>query len=461
MEMVGYRARWVLADEGEGARLVPDGVVVTSGEAIAGVVAAGAGGLPERVVDLGETLLMPGFINAHTHCVSGPLFRGVIEDLPLRDGPGSAIDAIMLPLGEIATEILTVDDIRAIARLGQLEVLKAGSTTIVDMPRTRHEAFAEAAEEMGIRAYIHPYLMSAREDRAADDAAALERARAVVRDAFGHWHERFDGRGGGRIRIGLGPHAPDTCGPALLRAIGEARDAHKARVTIHAAQSADEVKVMAARFGMSSFAYLDRAGLLTPELILAHGAYAPDEDLRLLAARGTPLAHCPLSFARVGVMASYARFAGAGVTTLMGSDAHALDILADIRLAAINSKIHTGDTAAGTARQLVRAATAGAADALGRGDLGRLRKGASADMIGVALDGAHIQPVHDPIRTMVWNGSGRDVSFSMVAGEVLVKDGAFVRSDEKAIVRHGARALHAVWDLARERGILRDPDEAH
>jgi cytosine/adenosine deaminase-related metal-dependent hydrolase len=433
---------------------MPDAVVVVDGGRIADILPADREGIPERIVDLGESLLLPGIINAHTHCVSGPLFRGLIEDLPLRDGPGSVIDAIMLPLGELISELCTPDDVRAIAGLGQLEALKAGSTTIVDMPRARHDAFAEAAEEIGLRAYIHPYLMSPGGERLLEGKDEEVRARDQLLQTFGRWHERFDGRGNGRVRIGLGPHAPDTCSPAMLRAVATARDEYGVKVVMHAAQSADEVKLISQRFGVSPIRHLDRLGLLTPELIAAHCVYAEDADLRLMAQRGVTLVHCPLSFARIGVMASFARFTGQGVRTLIGSDAHALDPVADIRLAAINSKIFTGDSGVAAAHELVHAATEGAADALGRSDLGRLRKGATADMIAVSFAGAHLQPVHDPIKNLVWNGSGRDVDFVMVAGETLVRGGRYVKADEKAIIERGVAPLRRVWDLAVERGIL-------
>jgi cytosine/adenosine deaminase-related metal-dependent hydrolase len=173
-----------------------------------------------------------------------------------------------------------------------------------------------------------------------------------------------------------------------------------------------------------------------------------------MARKGVTLVHCPLSFGRIGVMIAFARFTGEGVRTLIGSDAHALDPFADIRLAAINSKVHTRDTAQGTAQELLDAATRGAAEAFGQEDLGRLRKGAAADMIAISFEGAHMQPVHDPVRNLVWNGSGRDVDFVMVAGKRLVENGRYVNGDEKAIIDRGAAALDRVFHLARERGIL-------
>jgi cytosine/adenosine deaminase-related metal-dependent hydrolase len=451
---VGYRARWVMAARDGGTMLLTDATVVVSGERIADILPASSDGQPARMVELGQKLLMPGIVNAHTHCVSGPLFRGLIEDLPLRDGPGSVIDSIMLPLGEIVSEICTQEDVGAIAALGQLEALKAGSTTLVDMPRARHEAFAEAAEQIGLRAFIHPYLMSPAEARTLEGEEAERLAQSQIADVFGRWHRRFDGRGNGRIRIGLGPHATDTCSPALLRAIARTRDEFGVRVVIHASQSREEVRLISQRFGISPIAHLDRLGLLTPDLIAAHCVYAEDSDLQLMARRGVTLVHCPLSFGRIGVMTAFARFTGQGVRTLIGSDAHALDPFADIRLAAINSKIHTGDTARGTAQELLHAATRGAAEALGQENLGRLCKGASADMIAISFEGAHMQPVHDPIRNLVWNGSGQDVDFVMVAGMPLVESGKYVKGDEKAIIGRGAAALDRVFELARERGIL-------
>ena len=205
---------------------------------------------------------------------------------------------------------------------------------------------------------------------------------------------------------------------------------------------------------MTPTAYLDAVGMLNDGLIAAHCLYATDDELSLMAARGVSIAHCPLTYARSGKMASRTRFTDMGVSTLVACDAHALDIFADLRMAAINSKYRNSDPGVGTAWELVDCATHGAAEALGRTDLGRIETGATADLGAVRLDRAHTQPVYDPVKSLVWYCSGRDVDLVMVAGEVLVRGGEFVRSDEAAIVSAGAQALYRIWDIARERGII-------
>lgn len=451
-DTLGLRARWVLAEEGGRSVLLPDATVVVRDGKVHAVMPAGAEGAPDDTRNLGAHLLMPGFINSHTHCVSGPLFRAVLEDRDYTSGGGSIISDVMMPLGRIISALCDEDDIRAIAALGQLEALCTGSTMIVDMPRADHDGFALAAADIGLRAQIHPYLMSPpgaewRLDAQGDDGdAGLE--------TFLRWHARFDGGTSGRIRIGLGPHAPDTCAPDLLRRIARARDRHGAPVTIHLAQSADEVAQIEARLGMSPVDYLDRVGLLQGGLVAAHCSDATDADLALMASRGVVVAHCPLSYARIARMVSRQRFLDHGLRCTVASDAHALDIVADLRLAAINAKYATGKVAAASAHAMVAAATAEAADALQRSDLGRIRPGATADLIAIRMDRAHLQPVYDPIKTLVWNGSGQDVDFAMVDGEVLLRDGRFLRADAAAIVARGAAVIDRVWERARAQGII-------
>jgi len=455
MSVFGLRANWVLAREAGKARLRQNVTVVVDGKAIVAVLPDDDPSVPDATVDLGETLLMPGFVNTHCHCVGAPLFRALLEDRDFSEGKDSVINSIMMPLGEIMTEILSEDEIQAIAALGQLEALKAGSTTIVDMPRATHDAVARSARQIGLRAYIHPYLISG--PRASwdwDNDGVQDPDVAEVMKTFWRWREAFDQGPSGLIRIGLGPHATDTCAPALARAIARVRDEIDAPLTVHLAQGIPEVELARQRFGVSPVVYFDRVGLLDSRLLAAHCLYAEPEDLELMAKRGVTIAHCPISYARSGRLAARTRFTAAGVRTTIGTDANAVDIIADLRMAAINSKYDAGDTVAGSAWEMVEAATATAADALRRPDLGRIEPGATADLIGINLAQAHLQPVYDPVKTLVWNGSGRDVHFVMIAGEVLVHGAKYTRRPEAGIVSAGAAAMHRVWRLAEERRVI-------
>lgn len=449
-QAIGLKAAWSLVlDQGKPV-LRRDAVVVVEGQRIAGIASSSDAG-PSRIIDLGESLLMPGLINGHSHCVSGPLFRGVMEDRNFAN-QGEIIEAVMIPLGETVTELCQEDDIRKIAALGQLEILKAGATTIIDMPRAGHFGFGLAARQIGLRAYVNPYLVSPHDASWQwEDGADATVGRVL--QTFHHWHERFDEGPGGLVRVGLGPLAPDHCTPSLLRAVARLRERTGVALNVHLAQSAEEMATIRTRFGVSSVTYLDRVGLLTPGTIAAHCVAAEPEDLRLLASRGVTIAHCPLAYARLETMAIRNRFTAQGVRTIIGSDAHALDLLADIRQASINSKYDTGQPGAASAWELIDSATRGAADALGRSDLGRIAPGALADLVAFRLDGAHMQPIDDPVKTLVWNGSGRDTTFVMVAGETLVQDGVFTRRSEREIISEGAAVVARVWTRAKQKGV--------
>ncbi|WP_144185814.1 amidohydrolase family protein [Elioraea rosea] len=451
IQVHGLRAKWVLAHDGRQPAILDDATVVIDGSTIAAILSPDQP-QPPLMRDLGESLLMPGLINAHSHCVSGPLFRGVMEDRQY-ESQGQLIDRVMIPLGEIVTELCDEDDIRKIAALGQLEVLKSGTTMIIDMPRAGHDGFGLAVREIGLRAYVHPFLASPTGASWAWNDGADSGVEHVLA-TFHRWHARFDQGSSGRVRVGLGPLAPNHCTPSLLRGIARTRDAMNAAVTVHLAQSPEEIALITDRFGMSSVVYLDRLGLLQPGLIAAHCVFASPEDLRLMAARGVAVAHCPLAYARLGTLAARSRFTAEGVTALIGTDAHAHDLLADVRLASINSKYDSKRQGAANAWELITAVTEGAAEVIGRDDLGRIAPGAQADLVAYRLDGAHVQPVHDPVTTLVWNGSGRDTGFVMVAGEVLVEDGRFTRFREQDIIAAGSATIGRAWARAVERNII-------
>ena len=448
-------AKWVLTRRNGKPEILDNATVIVEDGKVADILRSGHAEGEIETIALDRHLLMPGFVNTHTHCLSTPLFRGIFEDREQSEDNGAVIEKIMMPLGKIVSEIGDDEMIEAIGSLGMLEAIKAGSTTIVDLPRSDHDALAAAARKMGLRAYIHPYLapdtpLSWTLEEFDEEDVIADRAM----NTFRRWHGAFDEGEGGRVRIGLGPQATDTCAPALMRAIARARDDYAAPVTTHVSQSAREGELSQQRLGMTPTAYLDAVGLLNDKLIAAHCLYAKDDELSLMAERGVTIAHCPLAYARTGRMAARTRFAEMGVNTVVACDAHALDIFADLRMAAINSKYHSGDPGVGTAWELVDCATYGAAEALGRPDLGRIEAGATADLAAIRLDQAHSQPVLDPVKSLVWYCSGRDVDLVMVDGEILVRDGDFVRTQEATIIGAGAAALHHVWDLARERGII-------
>ena len=302
------RAEWLLAIEDGAPRLLKDRYVIIEG----GVIAALSRDKPaaaDVIGEGGELLVMPGFLNLHNHCMASVPFRGLSEDMPSGAGadfPTELVYGLLMPMGAAAVEILSAAEMRAVFELGLLEIIKGGTTTLLEMFRIRQEGSFEAARDMGLRFYGMPYLMSHAPVGVGADGPPEYQAIADVDAMLDRWraiHQQYNGAAGGRLRVGLGPHGPDTCDTDLLRAIRGLADEHASLITIHLSQTESENLLSAKHHGKTPSEYLDDAGLLGPDLLAAHCIFASDADLDLLRTRGVSVVNCPLTFGRGGVYA--------------------------------------------------------------------------------------------------------------------------------------------------------------
>jgi cytosine/adenosine deaminase-related metal-dependent hydrolase len=260
------------------------------------------------------------------------------------------------------------------------------------------------------------------------------------------------------------PSASLISTPALLRASREAADSLGVHVRTHFAEYAPEVAFLRERYGTSPVGYLERVGFLGPSTILTHALYVDrgqglhdpgGHDLRLLADRGTSVCHCPLVFARGGVILdSFSRYVAAGVNVGLGTDTYPQDMLLEMRYASCLAKIAEGRATAGGAGDVFDAATLAGAHALGRTDIGRLAPGAKADLVVVGLERLSMGPVLDPIEALVYHASAADIETVIVDGRILIRDGRAVEVDEDALLHAAAepfdeyRRAFSGWDPA-------------
>ena len=448
--------RWVLASAGgEAPELRTDAWVVVEDGLIAEVTGERPRGIP--VYEIPDAFVLPGFVNCHNHCSSALLTRGLTEDRSTGHPAEELVYRILMPLGALAVETLSDREMRAVMALGMVEIIKGGSTTLVEVFRAGARETFDVAIELGLRFYGALYVFSSAElgfspegrityGEAGTEIRGLDEALAA--------HQRYHGSEDDRIRVALAPHGADTCGPELLRAVRRTADDLGCLMTIHLAQSAQEVEKVVAEHGMRPAEYLEHCGLLGPRLIAAHCIYCNDEELEILRRTDTTVVSCPRTFSRVGLSAAYARFAGKGIRTVLGTDGYNMDFVTEMRSAGLASKLHFGDGGAADAHEVVEAGTRRGAAALGREDLGRIEPGARADLTVIDMGRPHLQPVSDPLRTMVWNVDRADVAATLVDGRYLVRDGALQTGDERDIVRRGAAAVEKLWREARARGLL-------
>lgn len=439
---------YVLTREAGAQKVLRDHWVLVEGRRIAAITPSKP--TADEVFDRPGRFVLPGLLNLHNHIFSEAIARTLTEDGNGRRNNKSIVYTVLLPLSKRGAEILSVEERRAIGRMGVLQLLKGGATTVMEPSRNAIPELFDAAEEMGIRFYGAPYLFSTSDAKAGADGVVHyagddgEADMATWNALYQRWH----GQGDGRIRLAMSPHATDTCGPDLLRAAAARARELDVPITIHMAQSESEVATIGARYdGRTPAEYLDWLGVLGGDLLAAHCLASTDADLKLMAARGAAVLNCPRVFARSGITAAFSRFAAHGVRTTVGTDGYNMDLLGELNAASIISKIASGHAEAASAPELIEAVTATAASLIKRSDLGALVPGATADLTVADMTHPHLQPLFDPRRALVALANRANIDQVMVDGRLLLHAGRYLHGDETAIMTAGTAAIEKIWAL--------------
>jgi cytosine/adenosine deaminase-related metal-dependent hydrolase len=445
-------ASYLLTHEEGRQAVLRDRWVLIEGTRIAAVTASRP--TAATVLDKPGRFVLPGLMNLHNHAYSEAIARSLTEDGNARRRNRSVVYTVLMPLSRRGIEILSHDERLAIARLGVLQLLRGGVTSVMDAFRNGIPEMFDAAAEMGIRFWGAPYVFSTGDAQLRPDGTMRYAGDDGATDlaAWKALHASWEGAADGRIHLAMAPHATDTCGPDLLIEAAALARAHGVTITTHVAQSKDEVATIAARHaGRTPAEYLDWLGLLAPDLLAAHCIDSTDADLRLMAARGATVLNCPRVFARAGTVAAFGRFAEHGVRTLVATDGYNADMLGELHAASTISKIALGRPDVATAPELLDAVTAHAAAAVGRPDLGTIAPGATADLTVVDLTHPQLQPLADPRRGLVALANRADIAEVFVDGEHLVANGRYTRGDEAAIAAAATAAVARIWALPEAR----------
>ncbi|MCC5999855.1 MAG: amidohydrolase family protein [Pararhodobacter sp.] len=390
------------------------------------------------VIDGRGALCLPGLVNSHNHT---PLMsvRGMVEDLGFAPAytPG-------VPQGHWLSD----DETLALSRLGVMELMMAGATTIVDYYR-KPEALARAAHEMGPRALVGGRVMDA--DSAALAEGRFEHDRALgdasLRDAL-DLVERWQGVD--RIGIILAPHAPDTCSRAMLKEFARLAQTTGRQVHTHLAQSPLEVERIRAREGLTPVELLDDLGLLNDDLVAAHCIFLTADDIARLGRNRVVVAHAPVGNASFGAAAPIRALAEAGARITLCTDTKCADMFEAMRMAIASARWRAGMEMVLDARTVFGWATLGGATALKEhGASGTLQPGAPADLIVLDPGAPNLHPVIDGFGIVVHSGSAANVRTVICEGEILVRDGCPTRVDPAEVIDEAQRVAAGLWKRAR------------
>jgi 5-methylthioadenosine/S-adenosylhomocysteine deaminase len=361
-----------------------------------------------EAVTLGSHAVTPGLVNAHTHAAM-TLLRGVGDDLPLMRWLSERI----WPLEKA---LVSAEFVHDGGRLAALEMLRSGTTCASDM-YFYPEASVRAFRSLGMRIVA--------------GIIAIEFPTAYAADAEDYLRKGLAARDGLRsdplVSFTLAPHAPYTVSDSTLQRIAMLADELDLPIHTHVHETDDEIRQSLAQHGVRPLARLERLGMVSERLIAVHAVHLDDAEIALLAERGASMAHCPASNLKLGSgIAPTARAVAAGVNLAIGTDGAAsnnrVDMLSELRLAALLAKGATGDASALGAPTVLESATLGGARALGLGSrIGSIEIGKEADLVAFDLAPPETQPLYDVISHVVYCAGREQVTDVWVAGRRVVE----------------------------------------
>jgi len=390
-----------------------------------------------QTIDASGQVVLPGLVNTHTHAAM-VMFRGLADDLALMEW----LERYIFP-AEART--VSPEMVRVGTELALLEMIRSGTTTFADMYYFEEEV-GRAAKRAGVRAVVGETIIGFPVPDAKTPAESLKRAedlaREFARDPL--------------IVAAVAPHAPYTLDREGLQACRSLSDRFAIPILIHVAETADEVRTMRERFGLSPVAYLASIGFLGPRIVAAHGVWVSQEDIATLGRSGVGIAHNPESNMKLASgTAPVPRYLAAGLNVGLGTDGAAsnndLDMFEAMRQAALLHKLESRDPRAIGASVALDMATIGGSRALGLDKLvGSLEPGKRADVITVSMAGPRQTPMYNAVSHLVYVSRGDDVQNTIVNGRILMRDRRVLAMDEPAVLAAARKLAEKVREAVKQ-----------
>jgi 5-methylthioadenosine/S-adenosylhomocysteine deaminase len=399
-----------------------DGAVVVTGDTI---VAVGPRAELERkyesrkTIDAKNKLVLPGFINGHTH-VPMTLFRGIHDDVTLNDW----LYKYIFPA---EAKNVTEEFVRWGTRLAAAEQIRSGVTTFADMYYFE-DAVAEETKAAGMRGVLGETFIYFPAPDNKTNAAML----AYTEKFLQKW------QGDPLIHAAPAPHSIYTCSQETLQDAAALARKYHAPILIHVAEMKKELDDSRKQNGMSPVQYLEKIGVLGPDVVAAHCIFVDEADRKTLAQRQVGCVHNPSSNMMIASgVAPVPEMRAAGIAVGLGTDGPAgsnndLDLMEEIDLAAKLAKITKMDPLAINAKAVVEMATIDGARALHmEKEIGSLEKGKKADLILISLDEPNAVPMYDVYAALAYALKASDVETVIIGGRVVMQDRKLLTVDEQ------------------------------
>lgn len=380
----------------------------------------------DKVIDAKRKVVLPGLVNAHTH-LAMTLLRGFADDLPLNQW----LEDKIWPLESNLTE----KHVYRGGLLGCLEMIKSGTTCFADQ-YFYMDKVGEAVEESGLRAVLSYGIIEKGDPE--KRKTEVEKGTELVKN--------WQGAADNRITTMYGPHAPYTCSPECLDEVRDLAEKYGVGIHIHLSETEKEVEDIEKQYGKRPVEHLDELGLLKPNTLAAHCVWLTDKEIELIKERGVKPVHNPVSNMKLGSgISPVSTMLSSKIPVALGTDGAAsnnsLDMLEEVKFAALLQKIGERDPTALPAQSALEMATINGAKALELdGEIGSIEVGKKADLIMIDLDKPHFTPLHDVVSHLVYSSSGIDVDTVIVDGKILMENRKVQTLKEKEVLEDAQKA---------------------
>lgn len=415
--------KWIIPVEPDGSVLENHAIAVNNGEIIELLPIDDAMVRYDAVEqhDLTTHALIPGLINAHTHS-SMSLFRGLADDLPLMEW----LNEHIWPAEQ---QWVSPQFVKDGSRLAIAEMIRSGTTCFSDM-YFFPDCTAEVATEAGIRAVVGLIMIDFATPWAKDASEYLDKGKQV--------HEQY--KHSPLIKTAFAPHAPYTVSDEPLEKIALLAEELDIQIHMHLHETDVEIKQSIEQYGKRPLQRLFDLGLVSKRLIAVHMTHLLAEEIELLGKNSVNIIHCPESNLKLASgFCPVHELLNSGMNVALGTDGAAsnndLDMLGEMRTAAILGKGVAHDSSAIPARTALRMATLNGAKALRLDAItGSLTVGKQADVIAIDLSALETQPLYDPISQIIYAASRNQITDVWVAGKQLLRNRQLLTIDEQQLM---------------------------
>ncbi len=375
-----------------------------------------------EIIDAKEMLVMPGFVNTHTHLAMS-IFRGYKDDQKLMDWLENAIFPV--------EDKLRPEDIYWNSFLSCIELIKTGTTTCNDMYFGMDKTI-KAVEESGLRGVMAWCIT---------DTSIKDK---IIRTR--EYHEKYNYEGS-KIKIYVSAHAPYSCSPETIQLCVDLAKELNTGIHIHLSETLQEDKIIRKRYGKTGTEYLNDLHVFDVPVVLAHGIYISDSDIEIL--RGikggishNPISNCKLSSGICDVTKLRKNDINVGLGTDGIGSTTTLDMFEEMKTAAYLQKINTMEPTAIKAYDILKMATIEGARVLGLEDeIGTIEVGKKADIIFINTDKTHLYPENDLCTNLVYSANGADVDTVIIDGNLVMKNRKLININEKHVKKNVAKVV--------------------